>query len=433
KILELLLNDYKMGLVCSEGAVGTLDTKEIASFPDYAAREKVGKIFVNAGELTGEEYLAITKYPDIPIWGIETEDIYFKNIIDFNKIMKFNPQSQVFISQAKKALEELKARLYTKELLELDQKEADYKAQKIETNDYITYLLNRERFQTVPYNYKNIALLAETMAKEKAIDQLKIMNEMQNLLLNLQSSLFNKSLKGESDSLNANAKLFHDQKISPFSFYSYLKDLANKHLKDEFSAKYPAMNSFVTYLAKVNSLDSTNLFIELENLNFQIKEALSKTDEQKTLVKALRNINFLEGFFNLKVSNEELDYYLNNRDSHKVAFFESFLKPAIKKYNINTFIDYNASLIDPHLTELEEFYKVVKERDLAMVNNSLSEIEKRNSKVSTLIAGGFHTKGITKLLKEKGYSYIVVSPYSKTDINEENYHFLLSGQRKPIT
>ncbi|MDP2939522.1 MAG: hypothetical protein Q8O13_05550, partial [Candidatus Omnitrophota bacterium] len=237
----------------------------------------------------------------------------------------------------------------------------------------------------------------------------------------------------DSDSLMANAQLFKDQKISPFSFYSYLKSLANKHLKDDFAAKYSNLNSFTEYLAKVNSIDSTDLFLEFENLNFEIKEAISKTEEQKILVKALRNINFLEGFFNLKVSNEELDYYLRNKDSHKVAFFEAFLKPVLKKYNISAFIDYNPSLIDPHLTELEEFYKVVKERDLAMVNNSLSEIEKRNSKVSTLIAGGFHTKGITKLLKEKGYSYIVVSPYSKTDMNEENYHFLLSGQRKPIT
>ena len=45
----------------------------------------------------------------------------------------------------------------------------------------------------------------------------------------------------------------------------------------------------------------------------------SVTKEQKFFIKALRNIKFLEGFFNLKVSNEELDYYLENRKSHKVS------------------------------------------------------------------------------------------------------------------
>ena len=71
KILELLLKDYNMDLVLSEGAVGKVDTSSVSSFPDQAIREKVSRIFINSGELTGEEYLSITKYPELPIWGIE--------------------------------------------------------------------------------------------------------------------------------------------------------------------------------------------------------------------------------------------------------------------------------------------------------------------------------------------------------------------------
>ena len=433
KILELLLKDYSMALVCSEGADGKVDTSLVSSFPDSQAKEKVSRIFIDSGELTGEEYLSITKYPNLPIWGIEDEKIYFQNIADFNNIMNFKTSSQVFISQAKKALEQLKPKIYSKEMMSLDQKESDYENKKIETDAYLKYLnAYIQKFNLPTSDYKNISLLTETMVKEKAIDQLKIMKDYQNLFLNLQSTLQSRSLNNDLDSLIARANLFKDQKISPFSFYSYLKDLANKHLKEGFAAKYPELDSFVDYLTKVNLLDSTKLFVEMENLSYDIKTNLAKNAEEKTLASALKNIKFLESFFNLKVSNEELDYYLNNKDSHKVAFFEKFLKPAVAKYNISAVIDYNPDLIDKHFQELEDFYKVVKDRDVAMVNKAVSEIEKRNSKVSALIAGGFHTKGITKLLREKGYSYIVVSPYSKTDIDEENYHFLLSGKRKPL-
>src|SRR3990167_9380066 len=86
-ILEILVKDYNLGLVCSEGADGEVDTSSISSFPDYSVREKTAKLFINSGELTGEEYLSITKYPDLAIWGIEDRDIYFKNIIEFNNIM----------------------------------------------------------------------------------------------------------------------------------------------------------------------------------------------------------------------------------------------------------------------------------------------------------------------------------------------------------
>jgi len=428
-ILEILLRDYNMGMVCSEGATGIIDTSKVSRFPDVQAREKVSRIFVNAGELTGEEYLSITKYPDMPIWGIEDKDIYLKNIEDFNKIMRFSPESQIFISQAKKALTELKPKIYTKELLTIDQKESDYENRKIETNDYLKNLASYiQKFNLPIDNYKNITLLNKTIEEEKNIDQVKVMQESQNLLLNLQSYLSSRSLNSELGQLTARAQLFKDQKISPFSFYSYLKDLSLKHLKDQES-KYSNLNSFVDYLSRVNSLDSTKLFIEMEGLTYDIKQRLAKNEEEKSLTDALRNIKFLEGFFSLKISNEELDYYLNNKESHKVAFFKVFLSKATKKYNVNTFIDYNPDLIDSHLQELEDFYNVVKDRDVAMVDNSLAQIEKLGSKVSSLIAGGFHTKGITKLLKDRGYSYIVVSPYSKTDINEENYHALLTGKR----
>jgi len=434
KILELLLKDYNMALVCSEGADGKVDTSLVSGFPDSQAKEKVSRIFIDSGELTGEEYLSITKYPNLPIWGIEDEKIYFQNIADFNNIMNFKTSSQVFISQAKKALEQLKPRVYSKEMMLLDQKESDYENKKIETDTYLKYLSAYiQKFNLPTADYKNISLLTETMVKEKAIDQIKIMKDYQNLFLNLQSTLQSRSLNNDLDSLIARANLFKDQKISPFSFYSYLKDLANKHLKEGFAAKYPELDFFVDYLTKVNLLDSTKLFVEMENLSYDIKTNLARNAEEKTLASGLRNIKFLEGFFNLKVSNEELDYYLSNKDSHKVAFFEKFLKPAMAKYNISGVIDYNPDLIDKHLQELEDFYKVVKDRDVAMVSKSVSEIEKRNSKVSALIAGGFHTKGITRLLRERGYSYIVVSPYSKTDIDEKNYHFLLSGKRKPLT
>ena len=187
------------------------------------------------------------------------------------------------------------------------------------------------------------------------------------------------------------------------------------------------------YLTKVNSLDTTALFNEMEELAFDVKLRLARTEEQKTLINSLRNIKFLEGFFNLKVSNEELNYYLDNKDAHKVKFFETFLKPALKKYGLSNFVDYNPDLVDMYLEEIEIFYDTVKKRDEAMYKNTTSEIKRRNAKVAALISGGFHTEGITRMLREAGYSYIVVSPFSDTEIDEENYHYLLSGKRKPIS
>ncbi|MDP8229602.1 MAG: hypothetical protein P9L93_00690 [Candidatus Gorgyraea atricola] len=433
KILEILIKDYGMNLVLSEGAEGEVDTSSVSSFPDAEVREKTARIFVDSGELTAEEYLSITKYPDLPIWGIEDKDIYFKNIIEFNKIMRFSPKSQVFISQAKKALENLRSKLYTPELREIDQKEVQYENEEIETKEYLDYISSYiTRFNIPTDKYKNISLLIEATEQEKTINQAKIGQDSQNLLMNLQAALSGSSNRRTMDLLMAKAELFRSQKISAFSFYSYLRNLAIKHLEDKM-VKYPDLEEFVDYLTKVNSLDTTKLFVEMEDLAYEVKQNLAQTQEQKTLVQGLRNIKFLENLFNLKISNEELDYYLNNRDSHKVSFFKDFLIPTLKKYGMQATIDYKSELVDMRLEEIEEFYQTVKKRDFSMVENSTREIERRNAKVAALIGGGFHTKGITRLLKDQGYSYVVVSPYSGTEIDEENYHYLLSGKRKPLS
>lgn len=441
KILEILLKDYDLGLVCSEGADGMVDTSSVSSFPDPEVREKTAKLFVESGELTGEEYLSITKYPNLPIWGIENKDIYFKNIQQFNDIMKFNQGSEDFISEIKRASEGLKPKIYSKQLLEIDAKGIEYAEGKIDPDKYLYYLLSlgssafgkaSEGNGLLP-RFKNAAIFKDTLEFEKSIDQPKIMQESQNLLLDLQAAL--KDNNTELNILVAKAQLFKDKKISPFYFYSYIKNLAQKYLKDNIS-KYIILNNFIDYLAKVNSLDSMALFKEIDDLTYEIKKNLSQNDDQRMLIDTLYNIKFLENFFNLKLSNEEFNYYLNiNKDDFRVARFKAVLTNLTGKTNSSGLIktiDFNPAIIDNHLQEIEDFYNTVKERDKAMFNNAIAEMNRRDVKVAALITGGFHTQGLTKRLKENGYSYLVVTPYSNTEIDEENYRNLLSGKRKPI-
>ncbi|HAZ11122.1 MAG TPA: hypothetical protein DCY56_08520, partial [Candidatus Omnitrophica bacterium] len=289
--------------------------------------------------------------------------------------------------------------------------------------------------------YKNINIFKESYKAEKTIDQSKIIKESQEILSILQSILKDKDNKNELKSLSIKASLFKDKKISPFSFYSYLDELARRHIKDLDS--YTNLINFVSYLKKINSLDSNKLFNEIEELTYDIKDLISDNPNQKLLTKSIRNIRFLESFFNLKVSNEDFERYLKDKDSFKESWFKSTIEVFDSASIANSSGRSNnilraseasreESLIDKNLPDLENFYELAHTRDIAMFNNAISEIDKRKSRTSAMIAGGFHTRGITDLLKEKGYSYVVISPYSKTQIDEENYRDLLAGKRKPL-
>ena len=430
-ILEILIKDYGLNLVCSEGADGEVDTSSVSGFPDPAVREKIAKLFVNSGELTGEEYLSITKYPKLPIWGIEKKDIYFENIAEFNKIMEFNPNSIAFINSINDVLKNLKPKIYSPKILELDNKYLEYEKAALDTTNYLDYLV---KLNPQTNNYKNISLFRETLNAEKQIEQKKVIDQSQDLLNNLQSALKPESDKLEIETLVSKASLFKDKKISPYSFYSYLDVLARKYLKDKISS-YPVLFKYIDYLSKLNSLDSIALYQEIEELTYKTKDLLSDNVDQKNLTKTLRNIKTSQNLFNLEVSNEEYNYYLNNKDEFKMDFFKTITTSLMNKaglLNQVSPIDFNPALIDSHFPELEHFYDIAYKRDIEMSKNAIKKIEETNSKVSAIITGGFHTQGITKALKDNGYSYIVISPYAKTGIDEENYRFLLSGKRKPI-
>lgn len=425
-ILDILVKNYNLGLICSEGAEGVVDTSSVSGFPDPEVRKKVAKLFVDSGELTGEEYLSITKYPNLPIWGIENKDIYFENIAEFNKIMEFNPDAMIFINKVKNILISLKPKIYSQKLIELDNRCSEYEKSASDSSGYIDYLISLNPSEAI--KYKNITIFRETSSLEKKIDQQKIIEQSQALLVKLQSALNPDSNKKEIETLAEKAILFKNKKTSSYSFYSYLDELSKTYIKDSKSV-YPDLFRYINYLNKINSLDSTALFQEIDDLTYEAKDALSENIQQKNLTKAIRNISMLDSLFNISISNEQYSYYLKNKDAFNINFFKTVIA---RLSDGGDAIDYNPELIDNHLPQLENFYNIAYKRDTIMSENALKKIEESDSKVSAVISGGFHTQGITKVLKDSGYSYIVISPYSKTALDEENYRFLLSGKRKPI-
>ncbi|MBL8024608.1 MAG: YdcF family protein [Elusimicrobia bacterium] len=62
------------------------------------------------------------------------------------------------------------------------------------------------------------------------------------------------------------------------------------------------------------------------------------------------------------------------------------------------------------LPQVRAFYELALERDLALVKNALADMERTGVQRGVLIAGGFHTPGLTRLLRQSGASYAVVQP-----------------------
>ena len=77
------------------------------------------------------------------------------------------------------------------------------------------------------------------------------------------------------------------------------------------------------------------------------------------------------------------------------------------------------------MATLDHFYQVAQKREAAFVENALKEMEKESVKTAVLATGGFHTPGLTHFLREKGISYVVISPRITEAQNPDLYHSVL--------
>ncbi|MGB2599888.1 MAG: hypothetical protein WBC99_05550, partial [Candidatus Omnitrophota bacterium] len=100
---------------------------------------------------------------------------------------------------------------------------------------------------------------------------------------------------------------------------------------------------------------------------------------------------------------------------------------ASKKYSQEVEGGYDLSYIMENIDQAASFYNVAIKRDEAMLKNTLKQMKERDQQVAALITGGFHTKGLTELMKSKGLSYLVVVPKYE-DQKERPYIAILTGK-----
>ncbi|MFC1566915.1 ankyrin repeat domain-containing protein [bacterium] len=71
---------------------------------------------------------------------------------------------------------------------------------------------------------------------------------------------------------------------------------------------------------------------------------------------------------------------------------------------------------------MKSFYEIAIKRDEVLTSNMLKEIQSLNSsQASIMVCGGFHTDGITSILRSKGISYEVIRPNMQGTYDKEVY------------
>ncbi len=434
-VLTYLREHYDLPVVCSEGAGARLETQAFSNFPFPSVRERVADRLLEAGELTGEEFLAMTTDPSLPIEGIEDAATYFPNLFAFHEVMAEHNGSQLLVNQLRVGLDVLKLELWNAELLQLDEDREAYELGHLAPHEYIAKLSALGIAQGVPMKgrYEEVHRLQELLRLEGQIDQVRVQYETSRLLKGLSSSTLGTPMaRSAIKPLVVAAAALEQGRVSPHTFYKRLVETAER-LEPQWRVAAPAVAVFSDYLTVANRLDITAVYAQLDALYRDIQNQLAPTEEARLVAEHQHRLGIFEGLINLLVSNDQNDHFQRHREHYSVKSFQSFLQPQLEQHGIDDrYIDYNAQFLDDRLPQLEEFYDLVKARDESMVRNTLRVLSEYDARLTALITGGFHTQGISRRLRDAGISYLVIAPNVEGELDYERYHALLGGIDTPL-
>ncbi|MBI4706921.1 MAG: M20/M25/M40 family metallo-hydrolase [Candidatus Omnitrophica bacterium] len=424
KLISYLKDKYSANLVSVEGGFGDFDAKFFREFPkDKKVRNKIARYFLSKSFISGTDYLLITDNSPPAVYGAEDKDLYSTHLAVFKDNQEIVSALNRSLGLLDNAVEALKDKFYSRDLRELDKKTSDFREGRLALEDYLSYLniasiVNNLDLAGFPSLYR----LITSGELERKINFDKAEAERQALIETLARTLE----RNELEELIKASLDFKSSKLSPADYYTYLEGLAKK--SGIAAGSYNNLFTYIKYISLSSGLDNSRVFPEIDELAERLKEKLIASSGQKDIDKLCLMTRILKGLAEINLSPKEYEYFKKSRND----FTRKILAGLFGRYLNNSYVKNLPA--DDQILSLEKFYSLAHDRDKAIVENSLSRSDREYSANSViLVAGGFHTQGITSILKEKDISYLVIAPNLKTAQEKESTYFsLLKDKRIPL-
>jgi len=159
------------------------------------------------------------------------------------------------------------------------------------------------------------------------------------------------------------------------------------------------------------------VFREIEQAEERIANSLLKSDDEREIYRYQMALALLQRLAVLQVTPQE---YEVSKDS-LVRLTTKAIGQFWVKYTHKTLVV--SSVWEKYIQNSIEFYEIAKKREDS-IRKTLDQFRNNpRENQAILVFGGFHEDGIKTLLKEAGFSYVVVLPrITKTDLIHEAYY-----------
>ncbi|MBI3012943.1 MAG: hypothetical protein HYY63_04885, partial [Elusimicrobia bacterium] len=433
-------------LVGVEGAKGPFDFVPYRTFPDQEIARGVSEYMLKESFISGPEYVGMTlgvdpesdkpasEEPPILFWGIEDENLYMDHVQAFKDSVPIEREAKEYLKNLTVSVGDMKSKIFNSELRDLDSKIMQYHQGTIRLGLYLK-ILTKDGIpagQEMIRNFMNALNLEETLNYDNVEKERK----------ELTNTLVEKVSKQELKNLVSASLSYRLGNISYGAFYRYLMDVCSAY--GVSIQKWPEMDKYIRYVLISDKIRSEELFAELEQLEKRRIKSLVLTPQEKSLMELSQDMMLLEKLIGYRLSPTDWEDYQTKRETIRaipqraqnlrliaekpalgMVAPEIVVDPALgdrsggqpKTVNIAELGggEKVVSNLDRLLKPFERFNSAAISRNDVLVNNLLKKFQtissgSQNTRIAVLVAGGFHTAGMTEILKQKNVAYAVLTP-----------------------
>ncbi len=416
KIISYLDGKYKLSELFLEGAYGTVDTKWLSRLEENELGRQMIEDLVESGQLGGVEYYSAINNKDCIIKGIEDKNIYEENIKLLNEIIDLQPEINEICTRMQNEIEPVRKAYFNRDTDRLNKLVKRYKSNKISANKYYDKLSKLAEKGGVNLNeFENVKTYMNLLAQSKNLNLDKVSKQFKTFVNVLKSNIE----YGKYSELAQTSNNFQDIE----NIVSELKNIADKNKIFE-NGKFAQLKDFFTYL-EFNKNVNLIVFVEEEKqLLNRLYAQLSKNKYEREVTFLYEFIPVIKEYFGANITAD--DYLRFSEDFKKFRIIWNSYFPENTSRQLDK---YERLLAKYHYNNIERD-RVFADKILPYENNAANinaaygqeaiiklRDEINGKKIKVIVTGGFHSRGLEEIAKERQISYIQITPKITKDIS----------------
>ncbi|MDR2192226.1 MAG: hypothetical protein LBO62_05055, partial [Endomicrobium sp.] len=405
-LLSRIAEVYPSFELYMEGASKKSDFSWLYSSMDKKNADAFIQAMLDSGNLTGAEYFAAKNSKEIN--PLEDRETYIANLILFAQIIENRSEILKFTQSLETNIAALRGKYFSYRQNKLFENYSAYRLGLSSDDKYFKYLKKEAEQNGVNINdYPNVALFCLVSDMSASVSQKKLQRQTAAFFENAKNLLSYK----DYSTLTSLANTAGDRQ----SFIVYLYQNREKLNL----SKYPQLNNFVNSLGLSDKLNQIEFLIEENALAQELVQAGVKDENAANILFLSQFVKVYENVLCAQATPYEYEYYKRNLNKFKTLIpryfsddksdFAAEREKQAEKFNDanlernHIFVDKMFSSQKPSQVSLLSVFGVRANAEAAVENSA-------NAKVKAVVAGGFHTSGITDLLNGRQISNVSFTP-----------------------